>query len=151
MVEQIIHEAFFGTLSTIWSMAKVVIPLMILIQLMRDYKILEFISNKLQPIARLLGISKDAIFPLIIGFIIGISYGAGAVMEASKEADLSKKDIFLTAIFLVTCHGVLETTLIFMVIGANFWVLTVLRLVLAFILTIIASKFVQIDDPGKIS
>ena len=43
----IAKDAFFGSLSTMWAMAKVVIPLMILLQLLRDYKILEKISKKL--------------------------------------------------------------------------------------------------------
>lgn len=150
MVGEIFQEALFGTINTIWNMTKVVIPLMIIIQLMRDYKVLEKISIKLEPIAKILGISKEAIFPLIIGFITGISYGAGAVMEATNEAGLSKKDIFLTGVFLSCCHGILETTLIFTVIGANFWVLMIVRLASAFLLTILASKFIKIDDIGRI-
>ncbi len=142
MVEEVFKEAVLGSIGTIWGMTKVVIPLMIIIQLMRDYNILEMISNKLRPLARLLGISREAVFPLLIGLFIGISYGAGAVMETAKEADLSKRDIFLIGIFLSCCHGILETTLIFYVIGANFWVLTVVRLAAAFLFTMIFSRFV---------
>ncbi len=145
MVEEILKEAVFGSVKIVWGMTKVIVPLMIVIQLMRDYKILEAISNKLQPMAKLLGISREAVFPLIIGFFIGISYGAGAVMETAKEADLSKRDVFLIGIFLSCGHGILETTLIFYVIGANIWVLSLVRIGSAFILTIIFSKFIKTD------
>lgn len=141
MIEMIAKDAFFGTLSVIWSMFKVIIPLMIVIQLMRDYKVLELITKKLSFVSKFFGISKDALFPLIIGFFIGISYGAGAVMEAAQESQLSKKDIFLIGIFLSCCHGYLETTLIFVVIGANFWIMTIVRLLAAIILTLAFSKF----------
>jgi len=145
VVEEILKEAVFGSVKIVWGMTKVIVPLMIVIQLMRDYKILEAISNKLQPMAKLLGISREAVFPLIIGFFIGISYGAGAVMETAKEADLSKRDVFLIGIFLSCGHGILETTLIFYVIGANIWVLSLVRIGSAFILTIIFSKFIKTD------
>lgn len=150
MIEAISKEIFFGSLNTILGMAKVVIPLMIIIQLMRDYHILEKLSQKLEFISRILGISKEAIFPLIIGMVTGISYGAGAVMEATKEAGLSQRDIFLTGIFLSCCHGILETTLIFAVIGANFWVLTVVRLGIAIILTMVFARIIKFDNESKL-
>jgi len=143
MIELIAKDAFFGSMATLWGMAKVVIPLMILLQLLRDYKILEWISKKLLPLSKILGISKEAMLPLIIGLFIGISYGAGAVKETAEEADLSKKDIFLIGIFLSSCHGFIETTLIFAVIGANIWIITLGRLILAVILTIVISKSVN--------
>ncbi|MCG8483424.1 MAG: nucleoside recognition protein [Clostridia bacterium] len=141
MVEIIAKDAFFGTMSVIWGMFKVIIPLMIVIQIMRDYKALELISKKLSFISKFFGLSKDALFPLLIGFVIGISYGAGAVMEAAQESQLTKKDIFLIGIFLSCCHGFLETTLIFAVIGANVWVMTITRLLVAIVLTLLFSKF----------
>ena len=150
MIEMIAKDAFFGSLSTLWAMAKVVIPLMILLQLLRDYKILEKISKKLLPLSKVLGISKEAMLPLIIGLFIGISYGAGAVKETAEEANLSKKDIFLIGIFLSSCHGFIETTLIFAMIGANIWVITLGRLILAIVLTIVMSKVVNFKKRGML-
>jgi len=150
MIEMIAKDAFFGSLSTLWAMAKVVIPLMILLQLLRDYKILEKISKKLLPLSKILGISKEAMLPLIIGLFIGISYGAGAVKETAEEANLSKKDIFLIGIFLSSCHGFIETTLIFAMIGANIWVITLGRLILAIVLTIVMSKVVNFKKRGML-
>lgn len=141
MVEMILKDIFFGAISVMWGMVKVVIPLMIVIQIMRDYKVLENISQKLSSISKFLGLSRDALIPLLIGFFTGISYGAGAVMEAAKESNLTKKDIFLICIFMSCCHGFLETTLIFAVIGANIWILTITRLFAAVILTLFFSKF----------
>ncbi len=151
MIEIIAKEAFFGSINTLWAMAKVVIPLMILLQLLRDYKILEWLTKKMLPASKVLGISKDAMLPLIIGFFIGISYGAGAVKETAEEANLSKKDIFLIGIFLSSCHGFIETTLIFAAIGANIWILTVGRILIAVILTIIMSKVVKFKDTDQLA
>ena len=88
--------------------------------------------------------------PLIIGLFIGISYGAGAVKETAEEANLSKKDIFLIGIFLSSCHGFIETTLIFAMIGANIWVITLGRLILAIVLTIVMSKVVNFKKRGML-
>ncbi|NLK01184.1 MAG: nucleoside recognition protein, partial [Clostridia bacterium] len=55
-----LYEAFFGSLNSIASIAVIVIPLMIFLQFIREFNILEKISVVLNPITKLLGISKYA-------------------------------------------------------------------------------------------
>lgn len=138
-----IKEGITGSLSYVFNIALIIIPLMIVMQFLKDLKILDKLSNYMEPIARVLGISKKSTFPLLIGLLLGLAYGAGVIINSAKESDLSKRDLYLVIIFLVACHSVIEDTLIFVALGANGWLLLGVRLVIAFVLTAFAGRHID--------
>lgn len=147
-----IKESSTGALGSVTTMAKIIIPLMVVMEILKDSKILDKISKKMQPISNFFDISNEAVFPLIIGLIFGLSYGAGVIIESVEENNLSKKDLYTLMIFLVACHAVIEDTLLFVVIGANLWLLLCIRLGVAIIISYFASKVLsKIDISSKIT
>lgn len=140
-----IKEGFTGSLLSVVSIAKIVIPLMIAIEILKEYKILDVLCDLLSPISKILGISKNAVLPLVVGLILGLAYGAGVIIKTVEEGDISRKDLYLLMIFLIACHSVFEDTLLFVAIGANGWLLIGVRFVIAVIITIIASRFIKDD------
>ena len=126
---------------------------MIIMEIFKDAKLLEIISKKLKPIARFFDISNEAVFPLMIGLVFGIVYGAGVIIESTEESNLNKKDLYILIIFLVACHAIFEDTLIFAAVGANLWILFITRLVVAIITAYFMSKIINkklvIKEPGK--
>ena len=138
-----IKEGATGSLSSVLNIAKIVIPLMLVMQFLKDLKILDKLSSYMEPMAKFLGISKRSTFPLVIGLILGLAYGAGVIINSAKEGELSKRDLYLVVIFLVACHSVIEDTLIFAAIGANGWLLLGTRLIIAIVLTIFAGKHID--------
>ncbi|HZK60588.1 MAG TPA: nucleoside recognition domain-containing protein [Anaerovoracaceae bacterium] len=136
----IIKESILGSLGVIKSLAIVIIPLMILIQIMTEYKLIERLSNKTKFITDFLGVSKDTLIPLLIGMLVGISYGAGAIIDAKDRYDLSNNDIFLVMCFLVPFHGIIEISLIFWVIGVNPVIIIIARLFVAIPVTLFFKK-----------
>ncbi|MEG0663188.1 MAG: nucleoside recognition domain-containing protein [Anaerovoracaceae bacterium] len=143
------HEMLFGSLSTVLNLLKVLIPLMIVIEILLTYNILEKISKKLEFIGKPMGMSKDAIFPLLVGVFIGVTYGAGTLMELNERKPLSKKDFALIGVFMYICHGIIETGFLFGVNGASVLVVTVGRLLLAFIVTCIFARLPYIRRKDK--
>ncbi|MBS4540157.1 nucleoside recognition protein [Clostridium sp. D2Q-11] len=137
---QYFGESISQSFSSILTISKVIIPLMIAMEFLKEYKIIDKLSNLLSPLSRLLGMSKKTIFPLVVGLTLGLAYGAGVIIQIAKEGKLSKKDLYLLLIFLVACHSVIEDTLLFVAMGANGWLLLSFRIVVALILTILASK-----------
>ena len=130
-----LEKASFGVL----QLALVVIPLMIMIQILKDKHYLQRISNSLGPLTRLLGVQKNASLTLASGLIFGLAMGAGVMIQAVQEDGVSKKDATLAFIFLVACHAVVEDTLIFIPLGIPIWPLLVIRIVTALGLTIFIS------------
>lgn len=139
----IIKEGAIGSISSVLNIAKIVIPLMVAIQILKDLDILSKLSSKMKPLAKLLGISENSTFPLIIGLILGLAYGAGVIINSAKEGNLKKRDLYLVIIFLVACHSVFEDTLLFVAIGANGWLLLGVRIIVAIVLTLLAAKYID--------
>lgn len=140
---EIIKEGATGSISSVLNIAKIVIPLMVVIQLLKDLNILDRLSYLMRPLAKFLGISEESTFPLVIGLILGLAYGAGVIINSAKEGNLKKKDLYLVVIFLVACHSVFEDTLLFAAIGANGWLLLGTRIIVALVLTSFAARYID--------
>src|SRR5690625_3867125 len=90
---------------------------------------------------------ENTTFTLVTGLTIGLAFGAGVMIQAVKEDQVAKKDIILALIFLVTCHAVVEDTVIFIPLGIPVWPLLLIRFIMAIILTItVAFVWNKISD-----
>lgn len=130
-----LQKASFGVL----QLAMIVIPLMVIIQYLKDRNYLQRFSEKLIPLTKVLGIAPNASMTLVSGLVIGLAFGAGVMIQAVREDGVSKKDATLVFIFLVACHAVVEDTLIFIPLGIPILPLFFLRLFTAFVLTIVVA------------
>jgi hypothetical protein len=138
-------DILLGSLTIILNFLKILIPLMITVEILVTYKVIEWLSNKLQLLSKSLKIQKQSIFPLLIGLFLGITYGAGTLIEINDRTPIPKRDFVLIGVFLFICHSLIETTLIFSVAGANTWVISLGRLFIALVVTFIAARLPMID------
>ncbi|WP_066314636.1 nucleoside recognition domain-containing protein [Bacillus sp. FJAT-29814] len=121
----------------ILQLALIVIPLMIVIQFLKDIQWLNKFSKTMAPITRSLGMQENTSTTMAAGLLFGLAYGAGVMIQAVQEDGVSKKDVTLAFIFLVACHAVVEDTLIFVPLGIPVWPLFLIRLGVAITLTLI--------------
>ncbi|WP_413378445.1 nucleoside recognition domain-containing protein [Alkalihalobacillus sp. 1P02AB] len=128
-----IESALYGS----FQLALIVIPLMVIIQIMREKNWLRLIAKAMSPFTRLLGIRENTSTTLASGLTIGLAYGAGVMTQAVKEDGVKKKDLYLVFIFLVACHAVVEDTVVFIPLGIPVLPLLIIRLVTAIVLTMI--------------
>lgn len=142
----ILLEATLGSLSSVKKMASIIIPLMIIMEFLKDLGFLDQIAKLFSPVVKIFGMQKESGFPLIIGIIIGLSYGAGFILQAAKEYNLPKIDRYLIALFLICAHAVFEDTALFMAVGVNGALLLGVRLTVAALFTFLASKILIIDQ-----
>ncbi len=143
----VISEGIIGGLKSVLNIAMIVFPLMIVMEIARDLNILDKIADFCKPLTKWMGVSKESAFPLAIGLVFGLAYGAGIIIQSAKEGNLDRRSLILISIFLVCCHAVIEDTLIFVAVGANGFFLLTIRLVTAFILTVLISK--KLPDVDK--
>jgi len=85
-------------------------------------------------------------FSLIAGQLLGITYGAGILFKEADSGNLQKKDIFFIGTFLMICHSLLEDPLLFVIFGANYWVIIVSRLVMACLVTFLLSRYFRMQE-----
>lgn len=140
-----LQKASFGVL----QLALIVIPLMIIVQFLKDRQYLQKFSEKLAPFTKVIGVKPNASMTLVAGLVIGLAYGAGVMIQAVEEDGVSKKDATLAFIFLIACHAVVEDTLIFVPLGIPVLPLLIIRLVTAFVLTIAVAYFWKQSERRK--
>ncbi|KYG33766.1 hypothetical protein AZF04_16140 [Alkalihalobacillus trypoxylicola] len=131
----IIWSGVESALMGIAQLALIVIPLMIVIQIMKERQWLKVLSKWMSPFTKLIGIQANTSTTLASGLVIGLAYGAGVMIQAVKEDGVKKKDLYLVFIFLVACHAVVEDTVVFIPLGIPVWPLLLIRIVTAIILT----------------
>jgi hypothetical protein len=148
----IVREMFFGSLSLIWSLIRVIVPLMVLIEIMIEFNAVEKLAAKMGWFRRLIGIGKDAFLPLLVGVLMGVSYGAGTLIEINKRTPLGKRDFALIGVFIYACHGIIETTILFGIAGGSVVVISLARFLIAALITMIAARlpyFRRMENDAK--
>jgi len=109
----------------------VIVVLMIIYEFYERSKFFELTKRYAQSPLEAIGISTNASITMIVGFILGITYGAGILIKNALDNKMSYQDTILSAIFLSICHAVIEDTLIFVAVGANGFILFGIRFVMA--------------------
>ncbi|OZI13600.1 hypothetical protein CEW92_00325 [Bacillaceae bacterium SAS-127] len=133
-----LEKAAYG----VFQLALIVIPLMVMIQFLKDLKWLDVFSRWMAPVTRILGMKENTSTTLAAGLLFGLAYGSAVMIQAVKDDGVSRKDVTIAFIFLVACHAVVEDTLIFVPLGLTGWTLLALfliRVIVAVILTLIVS------------
>ncbi|MFT4417153.1 nucleoside recognition domain-containing protein [Fredinandcohnia humi] len=132
------------------QLAMIVIPLMIVIQVLKELKWLAVFSKWMSPITKALGMKENTSTTLAAGILFGLAFGAGVMIQAVKEDNVSKKDLTLAFIFLVACHAVVEDTLIFIPLGIPVLPLLLIRVITATLLTIlVAFIWKRVEQNGR--
>jgi len=98
---------------------KVILLIVLLIFIMDFIKTRQFIQDSQK------NISKG--FSIGVGTILGITYGAGILIKEVQSGSISKEDIFYIATFLMICHAIIEDTLLFVIFGADFTMVVLIR------------------------
>ena len=79
-------------------------------------------------------------FSLLTGQLLGITYGAGILFKEAESGNLQKQDLFFIGTFLMICHSLLEDPLLFVIFGANYWVIAISRLTMACIVSLLLRR-----------
>jgi len=146
MWAEFLAEAAAGSLKNVFIMASILIPMMTLLEVAREYKILNKISDRCVPLMQLFGLSKEAAFPLLAGYVFGLSYGAGVIIESAKSGRLTWRDLLLINVHLSIFHSVFEDNALFIAIGADYKVIVVGRFLMATALLFILSRSTYVKN-----
>jgi hypothetical protein len=143
MLNLYLAEALQKSFTTVFYLALILIPIMILIEYANRFQLLEKIAAFVGWLPRSLGMSHKAAFPLLVGMFLGVLYGAAVIIEYTKQGTLTKRDNTLCGVFLAINHGIIEDNLLLAALGANLLIIFPLRFVMAFIITRIVAYFLD--------
>ena len=133
-------DAALGGLILCGKLVLIVIPLVAIFLFFRHVRIFQSIGSRTEPVMRCLGLGRSAVLPLFTGIFLGIAYGAGIIIRSAATGQMDRRELFLTGLFLATCHAVIEDVLLFVVLGGDGVVMLGLRLLLAVILTVLLAR-----------
>ncbi|PGL71580.1 nucleoside recognition domain-containing protein [Bacillus sp. AFS055030] len=139
---EIVYTAIISSLMGILNLVKIVFPLMLVIQIAKDYGWMNYITKALSPFTKLIGVEAKAGVTLAAGLFFGLAFGAGVMIQAVKEDGVSKRDLYLVFLFLVACHAVVEDTLLFIPLGIPVLYLFLIRFFVALVVTCIVARIV---------
>lgn len=131
----VLFDACLGGLMLCSKLVVIVVPLVVIFEVLRYAKVFRHLGSRTEPAMRCLGLGRSAVLPLFTGIFLGIAYGAGIIIRSAAAGQMSRRELFLTGLFLATCHAVIEDVLIFVVLGGDAAVMLGLRLALAVLLT----------------
>ena len=83
-------------------------------------------------------------FSIVAGQLLGITYGAGILLREAGRGNLSRENILYIGTFLMICHSIIEDVLLFVLLGANYWVIIGVRLPAAFLISLGMVRFFRV-------
>ena len=89
-------------------------------------------------------------FSIIVGQLLGITYGAGILIREVTRGTLRREDIFFIGTFLMICHSIIEDVLLFVLFGANYWIIIGVRLTAAFLISCILVRLFRVISLDRV-
>ncbi|MGQ7261981.1 hypothetical protein [Vreelandella sp. V005] len=130
-------------LETLALIFVIILALVVLLKLLKKLGMERWIHLGLLPLLKLLGIGRSAANVTVIGFTLGLSYGAGLLIRDVQNGVLSKRDSSLALCFLGLCHSVIEDTLLILMLGADIAGILWARLLFAIIVTAMIARWLK--------
>jgi hypothetical protein len=127
----IIREILSNSVRITLLLTAIIVPLMVGLAMLKDSHLLDRAAGFLQPVMQRLKLSNRTAYPLLAGLFLGIVFGSGVIISFARDGSLTKRDLMLVLVFLGICHSIIEDTVVFMALGAKWWVLISARFLLA--------------------
>ncbi|NKB77736.1 MAG: hypothetical protein GKR96_12035 [Gammaproteobacteria bacterium] len=130
----------FSQIETLLGLLLILVFLMSLLKLLKQVGAEKWIHWALAPLLRLLGIGKEATNIIVIGAMLGLSFGGGLLIQEAKRSTISKRDIMLSIAFIGICHGLIDDTIVMLLLGADITGVLWIRIIFAVLIMAIIAR-----------
>lgn len=127
----------------LFSIFFIIMALMLLLRILHWCGIEKVIQLILSPFLKALTISKEATNVCVIGLTLGLTFGAGLLIDEAKAGHIKKRDVLLSVCFLGLAHSLIEDTLLILLLGPDLLVILWGRIVFAFVVIAIIARCVS--------
>lgn len=123
-----------STLGLVVKMVAIIFSLNILQRILSEFGVIKWLSKFLKPLLTVFGLPAKSSFLWIIANVVGLAYGAAAMIDEASTGKLSQKDVDLTNFHICISHSNLEDVFLLASIGAVWWILIISRWIMSIIL-----------------
>ena len=135
-------EVLIGNVVSFVKIAVIVVGLMVLVEAMREFGIMDGITRALELPMKALGMDRRTSFVAAVGLLLGLAYGAGLIIEEADRSEIGEREVLATNLFLGTNHALVEDSLIFAAVGAHLGWIVLGRLAFGIIFLKLATPLV---------
>ena len=160
-IPDMMHMPFFSMLKT-WALTNLVLcmkmlaiitTLMITLEIMKRYLLIDRILHVMAPVLKILGLGKQTGFLWFTAAIFGLTYGAAVIVEETKAGDFSKKELERLQISIGINHAMIEDPAVFLALGLSpvwLWVPRLAAAIIAVQLFITFKRFISLPTFSKL-
>jgi len=120
--------------------------IILLLLVMKGLKVLgitDLLTRLLAPVLSGLGMSPAAAPITVIGMTLGVAYGGGLIIREARSGRISNHDIFYSLALMSLSHGLIEDTLLMMVLGGHWSGILFFRLAASILLIFLVVRIVR--------
>lgn len=136
----VLGEGLLQGLRGVWTVARVVVPLMIILEIFQSNGLLQKINHVLARPFKRIGLSEEGAFPVVVAIFFGLTFGSGVILSHLRTGKVTGTETRIIGTFIAIAHALVEDTIIFMSLGAPFMLLVFPRLVVAYAMSYIFYK-----------
>jgi hypothetical protein len=125
---------FLSALKLVVMMVCIIYALNILQRLLREFGVMEKIAKVFRPLMYVFGLPSGTVFLWIVANIIGLGYGAAAMLDELERGEVSHRDVLLLDTHICISHSNLEDLLLLTACGAVWWILLLSRWAMSIVL-----------------
>lgn len=117
-----------------WLILKIVLivtGLLMLQNILKEFKIIDVIAKLFAPVMRVMGLSESTSFLWFVAQIVGLTYGSVIMIESVQRNEVEPADADLLNYHIAINHSLLEDTLLFVAVGVPAIWITAPRILLA--------------------
>jgi hypothetical protein len=109
----------WGEVRNIIMIFLIILGLLALMKILKWIGFTDLLTKLLRPVLLPLGIGESATTITMIGMTLGISYGGGIIIREAKKGEIHRRDIFFSMALMGLSHGLIEDTMIMMLLGGH--------------------------------
>jgi hypothetical protein len=100
----------------------IIMPLLCLLEIMKQFNLIDYIVKPLTPLLRILGLEKKIGTLWLTAVIFGLLYGAAVIVEATKKGTFTREELQRLQVSIGINHSMLEDPALFLSLGLSpFW------------------------------
>lgn len=123
-----------GALKLSVKMTVLIFSLNLLQKILAETGVIRLLSRLLRPLLAVFGLPSRCSFLWIVANILGLAYGAAAMLEEVERGKLEQRDIDLLNLHIGISHSNLEDLILVASIGGIWWILLLSRWAMSLIL-----------------